>query len=175
MQLIYPGSHNLIFLFNSMIVLLVGVVGLFFFLHSIRRVKNSGWNFLSSLLLLVSGLMISFSLLNVVNYQSILNQKEQDNIGKYINSDNGYFIKLNQDMTWSSSREIFKCNKGEWEYIIDEDGEWVNLSGDCDQYFKYQFMPTRDNKTIEIFPKNGMLLNDVKQVFNKQAIKHNNK
>lgn len=167
MQLIYPGSHNLIFLFNFLIVLVIGVVGVIFFFQCIKRIRKQGWTILRVIFFISSGLMIIFSLYNIVNYQVIFYQSKKENIGTYVNSDNGYFIKLNQDMTWSSSREIFNCTVGEWVYILDDDGEWINLLGDCEQYFHYQLKPTKDNKTIEIYPQDGVLLNDVKQLFEK--------
>lgn len=168
MQLINPGSHNLPFLFFSIIVLTVGIVGLLIFFQSLRRLKKTGWSFLAITLISFSGLLISFSLFNFINYQIIYNQYKNENIGKYINSESGYFIELNEDMTWNTSPELFICEKGEWEYIIDEDSEWINLLGGCEVYFHYQFSPTRYNKTIEIFPENGVIPNRVKLFLKKE-------
>lgn len=167
MQLIFPSNHNFVIFFNMMIVLVVGVFGIILLIYCIKKIKKQGWTLLKISFLVISFLMISFSLFNFINYQIIFNQYKKENIGLYINSSNGYFIKLNQDMTWSSSQEIFICNKGEWEYILDEDGEWINLLGNCEQYFHYQFTPAEDNKTIVIYLENGESYNDVIQVFKK--------
>ncbi len=130
--------------FLYLLLTLAGIIGIVILFIGSKKKE------LKPTYLTVGSLIIGFVLYNFINERLIYNQYKNENVGTFINTEYNLKFQFNDDGTWNASKGIFGCSQGDWDYIITEDGAWINLESTCQSHFTYQIQPPRNTGEVKV-------------------------